>query len=312
MNWVERQIERLRSFRPLAVDGLLAVIFAVVSVATMFGQAADDERMARGGYTEPSALLVITVLVTCAPIAFRRRWPLAALLISALGIFVHFLVGWPEGSLPLAVLFLTYTVGVWSPLRKAIVGLSLVIATIVVLGLTDAPSFDTGVVLTELVLFAAAWAIGVAVRNWRAATAAQVREADKRAEVERESAARVLAEERLRIAQELHDVVAHSMSVIAVQAGVGAHVVDERPEQAKSALEAISATSRGTLAEMRRLLGVLRDDDGVRSQVPAPGLADLPSLVDDVRAAGVPATLHVEGTADSIHAGVELSAYRVV
>jgi signal transduction histidine kinase len=122
----------------------------------------------------------------------------------------------------------------------------------------------------------------------------------------------VLAEERLRIAQELHDVVAHSMSVIAVQAGVGAHVVDEQPEQAKSALEAISSTSRGTLNEMRRLLGVLRDDNGVRSHVPAHGLADLTSLVEDVRAAGVPATLHVEGTAALIHPGVELSAYRVV
>jgi signal transduction histidine kinase len=311
VNWLERQIERLRSFNPLAVDGFLAVIFTVISVVTVLGEAGDEERMARG-FTEPSALVVITVLVTCAPIAVRRRWPLAALLISALGIFVHFLVGWPEGSLPLAVLLLTYTVAALSPLRTAIVGLSAVIATIVVLGLTDAPSFDTGVVLTELVLFAAAWAIGVAVRNWRAATAALVREADKRAEVERESAARVLAEERLRIAQELHDVVAHSMSVIAVQAGVGAHVVDKQPEQAKSALEAISSTSRGTLNEMRRLLGVLRDDDGVRSHVPAHGLADLPSLVEDVRAAGVPATLHVEGTAALIHPGVELSAYRVV
>ena len=108
-----------------------------------------------------------------------------------------------------------------------------------------------------------------------------------------------MAEERLRIAQELHDVVAHSMSVIAVQAGVGVHVLDDRPEQARAALEAISATSRGTLTEMRRLLGVLRDSEGARSSGPAPGLADLPRLVDDVRAAGVPATLHVEGTADA-------------
>ena len=97
-----------------------------------------------------------------------------------------------------------------------------------------------------------------------------MREAEERANVERQSAARALAEERLRIAQELHDVVAHSMSVIAVQAGVGAHVLDERPEQARAALEAISATSRGTLTEMRRLLGVLRDDDGERSARPGP------------------------------------------
>ena len=78
------------------------------------------------------------------------------------------------------------------------------------------------------------------------------------------------------------------------------------------ALEAISATSRGTLTELRRLLGVLRDDDGARSHAPAPGLSDLPHLVEEVRAAGVPAALHVEGHPGAVHAGVELSAYRIV
>jgi signal transduction histidine kinase len=132
--------------------------------------------------------------------------------------------------------------------------------------------------------------------------------------VERQSAARAVAEERLRIAQELHDVVAHSMSVIAVQAGVGAHVLDDRPEHARAALDAISSIARGTLTEMRRLLGVLRDGDGERSHAPAPGLAELPQLVEDVRAAGVPVTLTVTGCADGTasNAGVELSAYRVV
>ena len=122
----------------------------------------------------------------------------------------------------------------------------------------------------------------------------------------------MLAEERLRIAQELHDVVAHSMSVIAVQAGVGAHVLADRPDQARAALDAISATSRGTLKEMRRLLGVLRDSDGERDHAPAPGLADVPHLVDDVRKAGVPVTLNVEGASVCANGGVELSAYRVV
>jgi signal transduction histidine kinase len=102
------------------------------------------------------------------------------------------------------------------------------------------------------------------------------------------------------------------MSVIAVQAGVGAHVLDTRPEQTRAALEAISATSRGTLNEMRRLLGVLRDGDGERSHAPAPALADLPHLVDDVCAAGVPVVLHVEGSPAHVNTGVELSAYRVV
>jgi signal transduction histidine kinase len=252
-------------------------------------------------------------VVTCAPIAFRRRAPLTALVISGAGILVILVVGWPEGTLPLAPLVLTYSVGAWCPLRKAVVGLVIITATIVVIWLSDSPGLnDAADVLGVVGQFGAVWAIAVALRNRRAAGDALQREADERAEAERQSAARALAEERLRIAQELHDVVAHSMSVIAVQAGVGAHVVDERPEQAKAALEAISATSRGTLTELRRLLGVLRDSDGARSSAPAPGLVDLPRLVDEVRAAGVPVNLRVEGAPDCVHAGVELSAYRVV
>jgi signal transduction histidine kinase len=313
VNWFERQLGRLRSFSPLAVDGLLAVFVAVVGVATAFGQdIRDDSGVIRDGFREPGPFLVVTALVTCLPIAIRRRVPLVALVMSSLGIVVHILVGWPEGSLPFAVLVLTYTVGAWCPLREAVAGLGIVATTIVVLGLTDSPGLDTVGAIGVLAQFAAVWAIGVAMRSRRAATDARVREADERAEVARQSAARVLAEERLRIAQELHDVVAHSMSVIAVQAGMGVHVLDDQPEQARAALEAISATSRGTLSEMRRLLGVLRDSNGARSHAPAPGLVDLPRLVDDVRAAGVPATLHVEGTPDCIHAGVELSTYRVV
>jgi signal transduction histidine kinase len=235
-----------------------------------------------------------------------------ALMISAVGILVHLLVGWPEGSLPLAVLLLTYTVGAWCPLRKAVIGLAVLCVVIGVLAIADAPGLDTVGVFAILAQYAAAWALGVAFRNRRAASDASVREADERTEAEHQRAARLLAEERLRIAQELHDVVAHSMSVIAVQAGVGTHVLDDQPEQARAALEAISTTSRGTLTEMRRLLGVLRDSDGSRLPAPAPGLADLPRLVDDVRAAGVPARLHVEGNAELVHAGVELSVYRVV
>ena len=121
-----------------------------------------------------------------------------------------------------------------------------------------------------------------------------------------------MAEERLRLAQELHDVVAHSMSVIAVQAGMGAHIIDTKPDEARWALESIADTSRSTLQEMRRLLGVLRDEDGARAHAPAPGLADLGRLVDDVRGAGVPVSLAVEGTPDAVPHGVELSVYRVV
>lgn len=284
-----------------------------LGIVTVYGQdIRDDAGLLVKGFEEPNAFTIATIFVTCAPIAIRRTAPMVALVISALGILVHILVGWPEGSLPVAVLFVTYTVGALCPPRTAIVGLLAASAAIVVLGLSDAPGLDAVGVLGILAQFTAVWAIGIALHNRRAASDSRVREAEERAESERQSAARVLAEERLRIAQELHDVVAHSMSVIAVQAGVGAHVLDDRPDQARAALQAISDTSRGTLAELRQLLGVLRDNEGVRTHAPAHGLADLPRLVDDVRAAGVPVTLHVEGEQRRVHPGIELSAYRLV
>jgi signal transduction histidine kinase len=317
VNWIERQLERLRSFNPLVVDGVLALIFVAVGIASVFSQdIRDDDGAITDGFREPSILAVVTVLIVCAPVAIRRRVPLVALVISSIGILIHILIGWPEGGLPLAVLFLVYTVGACSPLRTAFAGLAVLVVTIVVLGLTDSPGLDAVGVLSILAQFIAVWAIGVALRSRRMATDSKVREAVERAEAERQGAARVLAEERLRIAQELHDVVAHSMSVIAVQAGVGAHVIDTRPDQARAALEAISSTSRGTLHELRQLLGVLRGTDGGWSNAPAHGLSDLPRLVDDVRVAGVPVTLHLEGDVDweaeCVQPGVELSAYRVV
>ena len=317
MNWIERQLERLRSFNPLVVDGVLALIFIAIGIASVFGQdIRDDDGAITDGFREPSILAIATVLIVCAPVAIRRRVPLVALVISSIGILIHILIGWPEGGLPLAVLFLVYTVGACCPLRTAFAGLAVIVVTIVMLGLTDSPGLDTVGVLAILAQFIAVWAIGVALRSRRMATDSKVREAEERAEAERQGAARVLAEERLRIAQELHDVVAHSMSVIAVQAGVGAHVIDTRPDQARAALEAISSTSRGTLHELRQLLGVLRGSDDGWNNAPAHGLSDLPQLVDDVRVAGVPVTLHLEGDVDweaeCVQPGVELSAYRVV
>jgi signal transduction histidine kinase len=313
VHWRHRLTARLRSFDPAVVDGVLAAVFTVGAIATVLAQDIHDTSGAlRNGYREPGPLIILTALVTCAPIAVRRRWPLGALVVSCLGIIAHFLADWPEGSLPLAALLLTYTVGAWCSLRRAVAGLGVVAATLVVLWVSDSPGLDTVGTIGVVAQSAAAWALGVAMRNRRVAADALVRQADERAEAERQAAARVVAEERLRIAQELHDIVGHSMSVIAVQAGVGVHVLDAHPEQARTVLETISATSRGTLTEMRRLLGMLRDDDGDRSNAPAPGLGDVPALVADVRAAGVPVTLLVDGSADSIPVGVELSAYRVV
>jgi len=308
VTWLEQQLERLRSLNPQAVDAVLAGAFLVITLVTVYTQ--DVIR----GLSEPPPLAVGTIVLGTAPIAMRRRRPLLALTLSSVAVLLHVSSSWPEGAMPMATLLLTYTVAAWDTPRQAAVGLGVVYLVLVILGMTDTPGLDTLGVVANLAIFTVAWTVGIALRARREALDSRVREAEERAEGERQRAARALAEERLRIAQELHDVVAHSMSVIAVQAGAGAHVCDERPEQARAALEAISVTARGTLTELRQLLGALRDVDGARTSAPAPGLADLPRLVEDVAAAGVPVTLTVTGEppCECTNAGVELSAYRVV
>jgi len=123
---------------------------------------------------------------------------------------------------------------------------------------------------------------------------------------------RQVADERLRIAQELHDVVAHSLGLIAVQAGVGMHVIDTDPAEARRALEHISRTSRSSLAEIRRTLGMVRSGEGAPTCAPTPGLADLPRLVHEVGDAGLSVELTLAPDPSGIPAGVELAAYRIV
>jgi signal transduction histidine kinase len=306
-------VVRLRRHGARTANVVLTTAFTVIGFVTVFGQEIHDAQgVVRAGYRQPDLLTVLTVLGVCLPIASRRRAPLASLAVAATALVIQLLVGWPEGALPLAVLFLTYNVGDRCSVRTTIAAVAAVWASVVMLELSDSPSLHGFGAVSVCAQFAAAAAIGIAVRNWREAADARMREVDERAAAEHEQAARMVVEERLRIAQELHDVVAHAMSVIAVQAGVGAHVLDDRPEQAREALEVISATSRGALTDMRRLLGVLRDADGERSAAPAPGLADLPGLVDDVHRVGVPVTLRVDGTPERMPAGLELTVFRVV
>jgi signal transduction histidine kinase len=169
--------------------------------------------------------------------------------------------------------------------------------------------------ITTLLLTALAWLAADNLRIRRQRWSA-LRERALRLESEREEEARRAVEsERLRIARELHDVVAHSMSVIAVQSGVGHHVIDTKPEDARRALAAVEATSRAALVELRRMLGVLRDGDerdDVADRKPAPGLADLPRLVAGVRDAGLTVTLDVQEASGDIPLGVDASTYRLV
>ena len=124
VNWIERQLERLRAVDPVVIDRVIALIFTVLGIASVFAQDIREDGVLVDGFRAPSVLACITVVIVCAPVAFRRRAPLLALVIPSIGILIHIAIGWPEGALPLAVLFLTYTVAAWCPLRTAFAGLA--------------------------------------------------------------------------------------------------------------------------------------------------------------------------------------------
>ncbi|MEU6557301.1 sensor histidine kinase [Streptomyces sp. NPDC046915] len=244
-----------------------------------------------------------------APELLRPYWPegLAVLSLAVCG-----LAPWhPQaifwGGVPLA--FALFCVTSLRPARTAGVALA---AALVMAVSTGLPRFEhTGAVVPFALLFGVAWAVGFAVGQRRRYLHMLLRQEQDRAD--REAAA-----ERLRIARELHDGIAHSMSVISVQAGYGRLVLDDRPQDARNALEAIETTGRETLVELRRMLGVLHDDgddgDGTDNPAlaPAPRLADLDRLVERTRRPGLRIGLAVTGRARPLPPGLEAAAYRIV
>jgi signal transduction histidine kinase len=297
---------RLRAANPWVIDSLLATAFLVIVLVSHL--AGTDGGVKYHDANLASVLLAIGVAV---PYYFRRHAPLAVLLTSEACLVALAVGDYQTGAAPGVLLVGMYTVAAWCDARDRAIGAGAIVIGLTVIAVVGVPGLSTAGAAFNFAVFAAAYLFGSTMRNRRlygeqleARASALERERD-------EETRRALAEERLRIAQELHDVVAHSMGVIAVQAGVGAHVIDSEPGEAKRALEAISQTSRSTLVEIRRLLGVLREDQGA-SYLPAPGLADLHRLVRDVASTGLHADVHVEGTTTQLPPGVDFTAYRIV
>jgi signal transduction histidine kinase len=298
--------QRFRDLNPWVLDACIGTAFTVFGLVGFFSESGSKPQ-----YHSADALGVVLALACTVPYFVRRRAPVPVLLVNTVALCILAIIGYPSNVQSQALLVGIYTVGSHADGRGRLLSIAAValgLTTVAAAGIPDATT--TGLALSGAV-YVGAYLFGSTVRNRRL----YLGELEARAiELERErdeEAKRAVAEERLRIAQELHDVVAHSMGVIAVQAGVGAHVIDQDPAEAKRSLEAIAGTSRSTLTEIRRLLGVLRDD-GAAAYQPAPGLADLGRLVADLGDAGLPVSVQVEGACDDVPPGVDLTAYRIV
>ena len=254
----------------------------------------------------PSAAVLALSLAATLPLAVRRRAPLATVTIvvaALVGMSALDLDQEPQTTL-LALLLATYSAGAHLPSPVAFVGAAVALAGSLAMEPAD--------FIVAGPLYAGTWGVGRLVRANRM-QAARLTELTSVLEREQAENARLaIAEERGRIARELHDVVAHSMSVIVVQAGAERLALGDERRSTREVLGAIERTGREALAEMRRLVGVLRRSDEEPDLSPQPSLAHLDALVEHVRQAGLRVDLSVEGTPLALPPGVDVSAFRIV
>lgn len=308
------RVGRELPLRSLAFDGLVMAVVAGLG-ALLLAVIAQRER----------PIDFVFVAIISLPLAVRRRFPRSAVLVIFAVAVTQALLGVRIGLYDAALLFALYTAVGSTDRRFGLVALAAGLLTVVVgavtgwwgwidrqLG-TGAPGFRAVSTAGALLLTVGAWALGERLRSSRLGAIAL---AERAVQLEREAAQQAelaAAAERARIAREMHDVIAHGLSVMIVQADGAAYVVEQSPELARRALEQISATGRESLGEMRNLLGLLREGGaGEAGNTPQPDLDDLPALVEEARAAG--ARVEVTGTADpsGLSAMVSLTAYRAI
>lgn len=262
---------------------------------------------------------LLFVAATATAVAIRRVRRLTAVALAAGAALLAVAHGCPKTPF-LGLALVVYIVAATATDRIAAAGLALAQtalaagAALFVHGSGAGWTNAGATLIPDAVGLGAVWAIGVAVRKRRAYDRGLREQAEAAAEARLEQARHALVEERLRIAREMHDIVAHSMSLIAVQAELGGYVAAVRPEQAQPTLASIAATSRDGLRELRRLLGVLREADATADGHlhPPPGMRELDELLASTERAGVRVTVTTTGTPRPLPIGLDLSAYRIV
>jgi signal transduction histidine kinase len=289
---------------PLLADALLVLLVLAVSLQPLFSAVeCGCDPVPPWGYA--------LVVAQCLPLAWRRRLPFTVVMVTGALTTVYGLTALPDPVLPFAGLVALYSVAAYATRRLALVAAAVATLAIAVSLAVDPPGGNLQDAAVQYLTFATAWLLGDAARSrWQLAAELQAR-AEHLERSRAAEARQAVAEERTRIAREMHDVLTHSVSLMVVQAEAGPVVVERDPARAVAAFDAISATGKRALAELRRLLGVLRDDQ-VDPLAPQPGVAQIGELVDGARRAGLEVHLRVSDLPQQLPVGVDLSAYRIV
>lgn len=310
MSRVSAAVEAVRDGvhrHPWWTDSLLALLLTFISVGSVVFTG-------NGHHARAIPVLdAILVPLTTLPIAVRRYRPLAVLAITVSAETLLLLFS-TEVQVPLGVIVALYTVAARCE-RPVSVRAAEWVALPITAGVIVNTGPHPGRIIPKLALFAIAWVIGDNMRT-RRAYLAELEARAARLEREREERAeRAVAEERARIARELHDVIAHNVSVMVVQASAGEDLFDTHPARARESLSSVAATGRAALAELRRLLGVIRaenDQQGVVAYTPQPGIDSVDELVRQVRKTGLAVELSVLGEPREVPEAVGLCAYRII
>jgi signal transduction histidine kinase len=307
------------NYHPSGIDILITIAFAVLALLNLYVNWGQNSILS-------SVLAVLLTLLVILPLIFRRRYPLGVLILMTMAVIAFRTSAIPESSfISYALLLAFFTAGAYGQqrYRNLIRGISaLLIISLLIYEIffqqrgTDFPTqtilYQLSVILLNIFLFAAAWWIGEVFRT-RDQRELELQEKTRQLEKEKdENARRAVMDERVRIARELHDVVAHHVSVMGIQAGAARRILKQQPDKANEVLSQIEASSRQAVAELQRLLGFLRADNQVDDIAPQPSLQQLDALVNQMRLTGLSVSVKFEGEKIQLPPGVDLSAYRIV
>lgn len=295
--------------RPMIIDGAIALFLSVLALVLLWYY---------WEFSQPvhPALAVALTLAVILPLTLRRRFPIAILLVITVLLHLYRLLDIPEGTATAyALLLALFSAGAYGSRRWrtwargiSVGSVAVVLTYLLFFRVTTDTSLFTyeqnevlgriANILLNLILFGGAWWVGDIFRTSR--------------EREEENARQAVINERVRIARELHDVVAHHVSVMGIQAGGARRILPQQPEKAKEALSLIESSSRQAVSELHRLLGFVRQGQQTHELSPQPSLRQLSALVNDMQDAGLPVEVKTEGVERSLPPGIDLSAYRII
>jgi signal transduction histidine kinase len=292
------------------IDLLMALTLTVLAVGSVMVTDPLDSRL----YPAPDLRLAGLAVLGSLPLALRRRYPTTVFLVCFGSWLVIWAVGWNDGVVPACSLFALYASAAFQNLRRALVPLAVMLVGISSSGLWEDDSLESWPLgLATLIGFSLVWGGGASVRRVRLRQAESVRRALEAERTRAAVAERAVFAERLRIARELHDVVSHTLSVIAVQAGVARHLLAPGDAAVAPALATIEEASRTALDDLRRMLGILRAGPSDQaSLVPSPGLDELELLASTHRVTHGPVELQVDPDVGELPESLRMTVFRVV